>query len=90
MVMEKDEISVRVRELIADILERKVEEITDEATFNNDLGADSLDIVEMIMAIEEEFALEIPDEKAEQIKTVKDAIAHIANELHKEDSPADL
>ncbi|MBC7195870.1 MAG: acyl carrier protein [Deferribacterales bacterium] len=54
-----------------------VEEVKPEASFIDDLGADSLDTVELIMAFEEEFDLEIPDEEAEKIKTVADAIEHI-------------
>jgi acyl carrier protein len=53
------------------------EKVTEEASFIDDLGADSLDIVELVMAFEEEFGVEIPDDAAEKIATVKDAISYI-------------
>jgi acyl carrier protein len=53
------------------------EEVTQEASFTDDLGADSLDIVELVMAFEEEFGIEIPDEDAEKISNVRDAISYI-------------
>jgi acyl carrier protein len=67
----------RVRSIIADQLGLSEEEITDEKKFIEDLGADSLDIVELIMAMEEEFQTEIPDEEAEKIRTVGDAMSYI-------------
>jgi len=67
----------RVREIVAEQLERDVNEVTNSASFIDDLGADSLDIVEMVMKMEEEFGIEIPDEEAEKIKTVNDVIQYI-------------
>lgn len=67
----------RVRKLICEQLGVKEEEVKDEASFVDDLGADSLDTVELVMALEEEFEIEIPDEEAENITTVKEAIDYI-------------
>lgn len=67
-------ISDRVKAIIEQSLQVPKEKITDNASFAEDLGADSLDTVELVMAFEEEFGCEIPDEAAEKIKTVKDAI----------------
>ncbi len=67
----------RVKEIIAEQLGKDVNEVTNEASFIDDLGADSLDIVELVMAMEDEFGIEIPDEEAEKIKTVKDVIEYI-------------
>jgi acyl carrier protein len=67
----------RVKEIIADQLGVEMEKITPEARFVYDLGADSLDVVELIMAFEEEFGIEIPDEDAEKIATVKDVLDYI-------------
>ena len=67
----------RVREIIVDQLGVNAEQVTLEASFIDDLGADSLDSVELIMALEEEFDIEIPDDKAEKIKTVGEAISYI-------------
>ncbi len=74
---DKDAVFERVKQLILDQLDVAGEEITPDARFIDDLGADSLDIVELIMAIEEEFDLEIPDEHAERIATVGDAVAYL-------------
>ena len=71
------DIELKVKELIAEQLNIDVEEVKAEASFIDDLGADSLDTVELIMAFEEEFEIEIPDEEAEKIKTVGDALKHI-------------
>lgn len=71
------EIADRVKELVVEQLGVEPEEVTDEASFVEDLGADSLDIVELVMAFEEEFDLEIPDEDAEKIQTVGNAIEYI-------------
>ena len=67
----------RVKRLICEQLGVKEEEVKDEASFVDDLGADSLDTVELVMALEEEFETEIPDEEAENITTVKEAIDYI-------------
>lgn len=67
----------KVKSIIVDQLNVDADEVTNEASFIDDLGADSLDTVELVMALEEEFNLEIPDEEAEKIKTVGDAIEYI-------------
>ena len=67
----------RVREIVAEQLERDVNEVTNVASLIDDLGADSLDVVELVMKMEEEFGIEIPDEEAEKIKTVNDVIQYI-------------
>ena len=67
----------RVKEIIVEQLGVKLEEVTNEASFVDDLGADSLDTVELVMALEEEFDIEIPDEDAEKIVTVGDATKYI-------------
>lgn len=67
----------KVKKIIIDQLDVTEDEVTQQASFVDDLGADSLDIVEMVMAFEEEFGIEIPDEDAEKIKTVQDAIEYI-------------
>ena len=71
------EIESKVKAIIVDKLGVDESEVTPEASFTNDLGADSLDIVELIMALEEEFDLEIPDKEAEKISTVGDAVEYI-------------
>lgn len=67
----------KVKQIIADQLGVKKEEVTDNAKFVDDLGADSLDTVELVMALEEEFGIEIPDEDAEKLATVGDALRYI-------------
>ncbi len=67
----------RVREIIAQELGVEQEKVTEEANFVEDLGADSLDTVELVMAFEEEFGIEIPDEDAEQMQTVGQAIKYL-------------
>ncbi|TDT61609.1 acyl carrier protein [Fonticella tunisiensis] len=67
----------KVKERISDILGVDPDDITMESSFIDDLGADSLDIVELIMALEEEFDIEIPDEEAEKIQTVGDVVDYI-------------
>lgn len=67
----------RVAEIIVDQLGCTKQEVVPEASFIDDLGADSLDIVELVMAMEEEFDLEIPDDAAEQIQTIGDAINYL-------------
>jgi len=67
----------RVREIVAEQLERDVNEVTKTASLIDDLGADSLDVVDLVMKMEEEFGIEIPDEEAEKIKTVNDVIQYI-------------
>ena len=72
----------RIKEIIVEQLGVDADQVTSDASFVDDLGADSLDTVELVMALEEEFDIEIPDEDAEKIATVKDAIEYL-NE-HKE------
>ena len=68
-----------VKNIIAEQLGVKPEEVTPEAKFIDDLGADSLDTVELVMALEEEFGIEIPDEEAEKLVTVGDAVKYIGD-----------
>ena len=71
----------RVKAIIAEQLGVKSEEVTPQASFVDDLGADSLDTVELVMALEEEFGIEIPDEDAEKMATVGDAIKYIDDKV---------
>ena len=73
-------IEPRVREIVAEELSVEKDKIRRETTFIQDLGADSLDIVELVMALEEEFDINIPDDQAEKITTVGEAIDHIEKE----------
>jgi acyl carrier protein len=72
----------KIKTIIAEQLGVKPEEVTPTASFVDDLGADSLDTVELIMALEEEFNVEIPDEDAEKMKTVGDAIKYIEEKVN--------
>ena len=71
------ETAERVKKIVIEHLGVEADKVTEEAAFIDDLGADSLDIVELVMAFEEEFNVEIPDDAAEKITTVKDAIVYI-------------
>ena len=71
------DIATRVKKIIVDKLGVEEAEVTNEASFTNDLGADSLDTVELIMEFEKEFNIAIPDDQAEKISTVGDAISYI-------------
>lgn len=71
------EIFTKVQKIVSEQLEVEAEKVEPEANFANDLGADSLDVVELVMALEEEFDIEIPDEAAEQIATVQNAVDYI-------------
>jgi acyl carrier protein len=73
----------KVKQIIADQLGVKKEEVTENAKFVDDLGADSLDTVELVMALEEEFGVEIPDEDAEKLVTVGDALKYIEEKAGK-------
>lgn len=81
--MEAKNIEERVKNIIVEQLGVEPEQVKPEAQFVNDLGADSLDTVELIMALEEEFDIEIPDEQAEKIKTVGEALEHIQSKATK-------
>ena len=72
-----ESIEARIREIIINELGVESELVTDDASFVEDLGADSLDTVELVMAFEEEFSVEIPDDAAEKIQTVGDAVSFI-------------
>jgi acyl carrier protein len=72
-----DEIAEKVKEIIIEQLSVDADKVVPEASFINDLGADSLDTVELVMAFEEKFGLEIPDDDAEKIVSVQDAIKYI-------------
>ena len=78
-----ENIEQRVRKIVAEQLGVNEADVKNESSFVNDLGADSLDTVELVMALEEEFETEIPDEEAEKIKTVGEAIDYIERELAK-------
>jgi acyl carrier protein len=67
----------RVKKVVVEQLDVSEDEVTAQASFVEDLGADSLDVVELVMGLEEEFDIEIPDEDAEKIATVQDAISYI-------------
>jgi acyl carrier protein len=75
--MSNDEVAQKVMDIIAESLGVKRNEVAPAASFITDLNADSLDIVELVMAIEKEFDIEIPDDEAEKIRTVQDAIDYI-------------
>jgi len=75
------DVAAKVKEIIMDKLGTSEEKITPEASFRNDLGADSLSTVELMMELEEAFGVEIEDEEAEKIQTVKDAITYIEQKM---------
>jgi acyl carrier protein len=77
--MEREELLEKVKAVIVEQLNVEEDDVTEDASFVDDLGADSLDIVELVMALEEEFGISIPDEEAENIKTVGDAANYISS-----------
>ena len=79
--MSKEEFEEKVRNLIAENLTQDPEEVKPDAKFTEDLGADSLDTVELMMAMEENFDIEIPDEDAEKLKCVKDSTDYLWEKL---------
>ncbi len=81
MSTSREELAQVVKKVIAEQLDLQEEEIKEEASFLEDLGADSLDIVEMVMTLEEQFNMEISDEEAESIQTVKQAIDYIVEKF---------
>ncbi len=83
--MDVKEVEAKIKEIIVEQLNVDESEVTPEASFIDDLGADSLDTVELVMAIEEAFDIEIPDEDAEKIRTVKDAIDYVVKKLQEKE-----
>ena len=79
--MKLEEVQAKLKEIVMDRLNAEEEQIKPEASFVEDLGADSLDIVELIMGIEEEFDIEIPDEDAEKLTTVGEATNYVKAKL---------
>ncbi|MBD2778840.1 acyl carrier protein [Iningainema tapete] len=79
--MSQSPIFEKVKKIVADQLSVEADTITPQSNFANDLGADSLDTVELVMALEEEFDIEIPDEAAEKITTVQEAVDYINNKV---------
>ena len=79
--MTQSNILTKVKKVVAEQLSVREEEINPESSFTNDLGADSLDLVELVMALEEDFDIEIPDEAAEKILTIQNAVDYISNKI---------
>ncbi len=79
--MQREEVVERLTKIITDRLGVEADQIVPDATFNEDLGADSLDLVELIMGIEEEFDIEIPDEDAEKLTTVGEALKYTLEKI---------
>jgi acyl carrier protein len=71
----------RVKKVTVEELDVKPEDVTEESSFTDDLGADSLDVVELVMAFEDEFGIDIPDEEVGEIKTVGNAVAYISKKV---------
>ena len=83
----RDEIKEKVIQIVCDNLGVNKEQVTDSTSFTEDIGADSLDIVELVMELEEEFDIQIPDDQAEKIKTVGEAIDYIENAVKNKQQP---
>ncbi len=81
--MERDELLKKIKSIASDKLSISEDQVTEEASFIDDLGADSLDTVELVMALEDEFSMDIPDEDAEKLTTVGKAIDYILAHLSK-------
>jgi acyl carrier protein len=81
--MERDELLKKVRAIVADKLSISEDQVAETASFTEDLGADSLDTVELVMALEDEFQLDIPDEEAEKLTTVGKALDYILGRVSK-------
>ncbi len=79
MAASRDEVFERIREVLAERLSVEQTDITEEANFQEDLGADSLDLVEMIMELEDQFGIKIPDEDAQDIQTVGQAVEYVTS-----------
>ena len=79
--MTPEELSSKITSVVVDKLGVKPEQVTDDANFIDDLGADSLDLVELVMALEDEFDVEIPDEDAEKLKTVKTVLEYVQSKI---------
>jgi acyl carrier protein len=79
MAASRDEVFERIREVLVERLSVEAADVTEEANFQEDLGADSLDLVEMIMELEDEFGIKIPDEDAQGIQTVGQAVEYVTS-----------
>ena len=79
--MNKEELFAKIKSIVADKLSISEDQITEEASFIDDLGADSLDTVELVMALEDEFDLDIPDDEAEKLTTVGKAIEYVLSNV---------
>ncbi len=79
--MSQSEIFEKVKKIVIEQLDVEADQVTPDASFQNDLNADSLDVVEMVMALEEAFDIEIPDEAAEEIQTVQNAVSYIEGKV---------